>query len=457
MRRRIKRVYKSLPPHSYEAHPLATSGEVSKPLIIGIIAIVAVIALSLLLLFSDQFVGKALYPGQVGTAGLVYPQTVYENNDFTLQVKANVGNEMAAGVEFELSLPPGVTCKSFVELFDANVSSFTCDPNKNEVAYVGGKFDTYVTGELDIARITFNGVSAGGYDFHFSEFEVKKADKSPIAFPDVLALSTLEVKAAPTCADGIKNGQEADVDCGSLLGCLKCADAKMCSTNADCQSGKCVNNECVAVPASCFNNMKDVQETDADCGGPDCQTCIDSKMCSTNADCQSNSCASGVCEPTPPPPPPQQVCKPDTWSCEGTNAKKQCKSDASGYNAPISCASEETCSNGVCGAVQPPTPSVSVQGTKITLTDVAPAGNVFATQIKATETFTEEVTIYTTLYDSNGKVLALKLEKLTGLAFDKVYTATMHYPEANVKTKSVIVYNVKQNPTVFGNLEVETS
>src|SRR3989344_4780886 len=60
LRRRVKRIYKSLPPHTNEAFPLTNQGEANKPLIIAIIAIVALIGLSLLLFFSDTFVGKAV-------------------------------------------------------------------------------------------------------------------------------------------------------------------------------------------------------------------------------------------------------------------------------------------------------------------------------------------------------------------------------------------------------------
>ena len=98
---------------------------------------------------------------------------------------------------------------------------------------------------------------------------------------------------------------------------------------------------------------------------------------------------------------------------------------------------------------------VTAQGTKVTLTDVLPANNVFSTKITATETFSNEITIYTILYDANGKVLALKLEKVAGLNKDQTYTAALNYPEANVKRKSVILYDVKQNPAVFGSLEVQ--
>ena len=63
MRRKTQKVYKSLPPHTNEVHPVANAGQASKPFIIAVISIVAVVALTLLLLFSDRLVGKAFYTG----------------------------------------------------------------------------------------------------------------------------------------------------------------------------------------------------------------------------------------------------------------------------------------------------------------------------------------------------------------------------------------------------------
>jgi uncharacterized delta-60 repeat protein len=49
---------------------------------------------------------------------------------------------------------------------------------------------------------------------------------------------------SPTCADGVKNGTEVDVDCGGAA-CAKCDVAKACTANGDCKSGLCAaNNVC---------------------------------------------------------------------------------------------------------------------------------------------------------------------------------------------------------------------
>lgn len=47
-----------------------------------------------------------------------------------------------------------------------------------------------------------------------------------------------------TCTDGIKNGNETDVDCGGSCP-NKCAVGKACAANGDCQTNACCPNVCV--------------------------------------------------------------------------------------------------------------------------------------------------------------------------------------------------------------------
>jgi hypothetical protein len=48
----------------------------------------------------------------------------------------------------------------------------------------------------------------------------------------------------PTCADGVKNGMETDVDCGGDA-CPPCASGKACGNDADCKSGHCPAAVCL--------------------------------------------------------------------------------------------------------------------------------------------------------------------------------------------------------------------
>ncbi len=47
--------------------------------------------------------------------------------------------------------------------------------------------------------------------------------------------------------------------------------------------------------ATCTDNLKNQNETDIDCGGPNCGTCAAGSSCFFNSDCTSNVCESDVC------------------------------------------------------------------------------------------------------------------------------------------------------------------
>ncbi|HLX69933.1 MAG TPA: hypothetical protein VKV04_09935 [Verrucomicrobiae bacterium] len=96
---------------------------------------------------------------------------------------------------------------------------------------------------------------------------------------------------AASCSDGVKNGNETDVDCGGGT-CSPCANGKVCVVNSDCTSGACTNGVCTV--NTCTNGIQDGQETDVDCGGPVCSKCVNGKKCVGNSDCLSGTCNSGT-------------------------------------------------------------------------------------------------------------------------------------------------------------------
>jgi hypothetical protein len=133
--------------------------------------------------------------------------------------------------------------------------------------------------------------------------------------------------APPSCNDGVKNGNETDVDCGGT--CPKCGNGKNCTANADCVSGACCHGTCVDPqtfqtdlancgtcghacspgqtcvagvcqnpPPTCIDGIKNGTETDVDCGGS-CQPCANGKHCAVNGDCQSGFCTGGMCVADP--------------------------------------------------------------------------------------------------------------------------------------------------------------
>jgi MYXO-CTERM domain-containing protein len=97
--------------------------------------------------------------------------------------------------------------------------------------------------------------------------------------------------AAPSCTDTVKNGSETDVDCGGPS-CPACKVSQGCAVGTDCETGVCNTTLTPAVcsAASCSDGVKNGDETDVDCGGATCNRCDESKGCSVNTDCLSTLC-----------------------------------------------------------------------------------------------------------------------------------------------------------------------
>ncbi len=103
--------------------------------------------------------------------------------------------------------------------------------------------------------------------------------------------------AEPECDDGVKNGQETDVDCGGNCK-FKCDVGDFCSEDDDCKTDNCDSStgKCSAVLDTCENNRLDTYETDTDCGGP-CPACGIGKSCNKDSDCiPAAKCENGKCK-----------------------------------------------------------------------------------------------------------------------------------------------------------------
>jgi hypothetical protein len=106
----------------------------------------------------------------------------------------------------------------------------------------------------------------------------------------------LGVPCGDTCADGVKDGTETDVDCGGscLVYGQVCADGEGCSAESDCDlpSG-CPKGTCTF---ACGDGVQDRAETDVDCGGPHCGGCRLGNHCQVDTDCFVEfTCRGGVC------------------------------------------------------------------------------------------------------------------------------------------------------------------
>src|SRR5437762_157484 len=111
--------------------------------------------------------------------------------------------------------------------------------------------------------------------------------------PDAVAADAVP---KPACDDGIKNGNETDVDCGG--DCRACTPPCLCKSDADCPNTRCVSCACQA-PA-CGDGLKNGGETDVDCGGGGmCAPCGVGKRCAAASDCASTVCRAMRCVPPP--------------------------------------------------------------------------------------------------------------------------------------------------------------
>ncbi|HQY63501.1 MAG: SUMF1/EgtB/PvdO family nonheme iron enzyme [Myxococcales bacterium] len=91
------------------------------------------------------------------------------------------------------------------------------------------------------------------------------------------------------CKNGKIDPNETDVDCGGPK-CNRCADGKRCVGKEDCLGGFCdpSNKQCSS--PTCSDGVKNGDETDVDCGGTACVRCGAGRRCTADGDCKSLSC-----------------------------------------------------------------------------------------------------------------------------------------------------------------------
>lgn len=84
---------------------------------------------------------------------------------------------------------------------------------------------------------------------------------------------------APTCNDGVQNGNETGVDCGGpdCAACPTCNDGVQ---NGSETGVDCGGPDCAACP-TCNDGVQNGNETGVDCGGPDCAPCGGGGGCTT--------------------------------------------------------------------------------------------------------------------------------------------------------------------------------
>ena len=142
-----------------------------------------------------------------------------------------------------------------------------------------------------------------------------------------------KVCSRPLCADSIKNLDESDVDCGGS--CDDCTEGKQCTQTSDCQSGlECHPNDKLCVTPTCTDTWKNGTETDTDCGGS-CPKCSIGKTCQNDSDCASEApfCSS------------MHTCTPLVCPAGQYAVGQSCTSAGIGFWSPVDDLQRYPCSN----------------------------------------------------------------------------------------------------------------
>ena len=147
---------------------------------------------------------------------------------------------------------------------------------------------------------------------------------------------------------GTDAGVQADAAVNPAPTCsatTPCADGTACTAPTDCSSGYCVSDVCV--PKGCADGTKDNDETDVDCGGSCILGCAPGLACEANTDCLDGTCLS------------TKTCKPPTKGDglkNGNESDVDCGSSTAGRfdtkaarcDAGKTCAADVDCKSAGC-------------------------------------------------------------------------------------------------------------
>ena len=142
-----------------------------------------------------------------------------------------------------------------------------------------------------------------------------------------------------TCINGVRDGDESDVDCGGSCP-AGCGVGQGCGDNSDCASNLCTDGVC-REPGDCGDGVQGGAETDVDCGGPDCDPCDDGEGCNDGSDCMSGVCnEDGTCAPP--------SCSDGVRNGDETDV--DCGGDVcDGCDDGDACVDGDDCQSGICG------------------------------------------------------------------------------------------------------------
>jgi sulfatase-modifying factor enzyme 1 len=200
--------------------------------------------------------------------------------------------------------------------------------------------------------------------------------------------------AAPLPNDGVKNGDEADTDCGGTQ-TPKCEEGKTCTEGKQCKSGACNEGTCAAGAPN--DGAKNGDETDVDCGGSSSPKCATGKACNVGDNCESLVCKGSKCQA----PSPTDGVKngdesdvdcggtktgaPKCAANKGCNKHDDCASDGCAYTKKCATGKSCTAHNGgdTCGSGEVGDPAAKHESCCVALPAPGVAGRLDKYQITA--------------------------------------------------------------------------
>ncbi|MBI4438773.1 hypothetical protein HY640_02485 [Candidatus Woesearchaeota archaeon] len=96
------------------------------------------------------------------------------------------------------------------------------------------------------------------------------------------------------CQNTVQDDDETDINCGGRL-CTTCIAGKKCKSAYDCSAKYC-NTKGLCGNPTCDDLELNLNETDIDCGGNRCEPCGIDKKCVLSSDCYSQNCFMQRCQ-----------------------------------------------------------------------------------------------------------------------------------------------------------------
>jgi cysteine-rich repeat protein len=137
-------------------------------------------------------------------------------------------------------LGPGESCDDGNDM-DNDDCSNSCGPVGCGNGTVDGSEDCDDGNKID-SDACLSSCQAAKCGDGFIQIDVEQCDDGNAVDDDFCSNSCTLGGMGPGCADGQKNGDETDIDCGGA--CSPCGDGKSCAGNEDCASGQCSGGVC---------------------------------------------------------------------------------------------------------------------------------------------------------------------------------------------------------------------